>query len=144
MMHQYYPAALTHGYAYELHKDMTFSAAHLIPHESAGKCRNVHGHTYVVNITIVGDNLDAAGFLVDFRELKRLIHDRYDHTLLNDFPEFSLPSTEVVAKCIADRIQSYIETLPNEPKCPQIIVRETPESYVIYRPRPEVPDVTGA
>ncbi|MCG3056412.1 6-carboxytetrahydropterin synthase, partial [Escherichia coli] len=30
---------------------MNFAAAHFVPHESAGKCQQVHGHTYFVNLT---------------------------------------------------------------------------------------------
>lgn len=55
-----------HDYRFELNKDLNFSAAHFIPDDRAGKCSNVHGHTYFVNITIAGDELDDLGFLVNF------------------------------------------------------------------------------
>ncbi|MBO8155551.1 MAG: 6-carboxytetrahydropterin synthase QueD [Bacillaceae bacterium] len=140
MLHQIYPQ-VQHGYAYELNKDMHIAAAHYIPDEKAGKCQNVHGHTYFVNVTIAGDELDDQGFLVNFAKLKKLVHGKFDHTLLNDHAEFghdtpdSYPSTEAVARTIYDIIQKELNRLDNRPECVQVFVRETPTSYVIYRPK---------
>ncbi|MCP8615949.1 6-carboxytetrahydropterin synthase QueD [Salirhabdus salicampi] len=141
MIQQFYPQT-QHDYRYELNKDMNFSAAHFVPSEAAGKCQNVHGHTYFVNVTIVGDQLDKSGFLVDFKLLKDLVHGRYDHRLLNDETgDFNdedpnlFPTTEVVARTIWTNIQQYLNDLENKPKCVQVIVRETPTSYVVYRPK---------
>lgn len=140
MMQQIYPV-VPHPYAYELNKDFHFAAAHYIPHEDAGKCQNTHGHTYFTNITIVGDELDHTGFLVNFQKIKELIHKRFDHTTLNDDPAFSnkdaefFPSSEVVAREIYKIVQEYLDTLENQPKCIQVFLRETPTSYCIYRPK---------
>ncbi|WP_308634622.1 6-carboxytetrahydropterin synthase QueD [Paenibacillus silvisoli] len=140
MIYQYYPS-LSHPYNYELNKDLNFSAAHFVPSVLAGKCQNMHGHTYVVNVTICGDTLDDSGFLVNFSTIKELIHKRYDHTSLNDHEEFSavdsnrFPTTEVLASTIYRRIQDYLDGCSNHPQCLQIIVRETPTSYVVYRPK---------
>jgi 6-pyruvoyltetrahydropterin/6-carboxytetrahydropterin synthase len=143
MLFQYYPQ-VDHGYMYELNKDFHFAAAHFIPHADAGACSDVHGHTYVVNITVAGNQLDELGFLVNFSTLKKLVHKKFDHTLMNDHPEFTksfkdgdpsqYPTTEVVAKTISDIINGYLEEKTvNTPKCLQVIVRETPTSYVVYR-----------
>ncbi|PKR85690.1 6-carboxytetrahydropterin synthase QueD [Heyndrickxia camelliae] len=139
MIQQFYPQPAPHPYRFELNKDMNFSTAHFIPNEKAGKCSFTHGHTYFVNLTIAGDDLDEMGMLVNFSDLKKLVHGRYDHKLLNDFPEFEKlpPSTEAVAQTIYELVANYLDTLPNLPKCIQVLVRETPTSYVIYRPRNE-------
>lgn len=139
MMQQFYPN-VQHSYRFELNKDFHFSAAHFIPSEDAGKCRNLHGHTYYLNVTIGGNELDSVGFLIDFKQLKDLIHKKYDHTLLNDHPEFknNFPTTEQLAQQIWRSIQDELETRKNRPVCLQVIVRETPTSYVIYRPEQEV------
>lgn len=73
MFQQNYPS-VQHPYSFELNKDFNFSAAHYIPSEDAGKCMRTHGHTYFVNLTIAGDTLDRNGFLVNFSELKQLVH----------------------------------------------------------------------
>lgn len=134
MLQQFYPVA-NHAYKYELNKDMNFAAAHFIDHESAGKCQNVHGHTYFANVTIVGNELQDNGFLVNFQELKELVHGRYDHSLMNDNNDFNFeqPSTEVVAKSIYKNIEHALKKYDNDPKVLQVIVRETPTSYVTYK-----------
>ncbi|MBD1380392.1 6-carboxytetrahydropterin synthase QueD [Metabacillus arenae] len=141
MIQQIYPQVI-HPYQYELNKDMHLSAAHYIPHEDAGKCRELHGHTYFINVTIAGDDLDKSGFLVNFKQLKNLVHGKFDHTVLNDhlevFPKDgpdSFPTTEVVARKIYEIIQNDLDQLPHKPKCLQVFVRETPTSYVVYRPK---------
>ncbi|KKB72271.1 MULTISPECIES: 6-carboxytetrahydropterin synthase QueD [Bacillus] len=140
MLTQIYPQT-SHPYAFELNKDMQVSAAHFIPREDAGACSRVHGHTYTINITIAGDHLNESGFLANFSTIKKLIHGEYDHTLLNDHKEFSgesreqIPSTEAVAKAIFDKVEAYLEGLENRPHCVQVFVRETPTSYVVYRPK---------
>lgn len=138
MMQQFYPQ-VQHNYRFELNKDMHFSAAHFIPHEDAGKCQVMHGHTYFINVTIGGNELDELGFLIDFKQLKELIHKKYDHSVLNDHPEFQQlhPTTERLAERIWTSIQSVLRTKDNRPDCLQVIVRETPTSYVVYRPRQE-------
>lgn len=141
MLQQIYPQ-VQHDYQYELNKDMHISAAHYIPNEQAGKCRNVHGHTYFINITIAGDQLDESGFLVNFARVKELVHNRFDHKIMNDAkdlfneedPNF-FPTTEVVARTIWEIIQADLEQLPHNPQCIQVFVRETPTSYVVFRPK---------
>ncbi|MCJ7841504.1 6-carboxytetrahydropterin synthase QueD [Lederbergia sp. NSJ-179] len=140
MMQQIYPV-VPHSYAYELNKDFHFAAAHYIPHQDAGKCQQVHGHTYFANITIAGDELDHTGFLVNFKRIKDLIHKRFDHETLNNDRAFSdkdalhFPTTEVVARTIYEIVQQYLDSLPNRPSCLQVFLRETPTSYCIYRPK---------
>jgi 6-pyruvoyltetrahydropterin/6-carboxytetrahydropterin synthase len=141
MIQQIYPS-VAHPFQYELNKDFHFAAAHYIPSEDAGKCRRVHGHTYFVNVTIAGDQLDPSGFLVNFALIKQIVHDRFDHTLLNDDKESFddsdpclFPTTEIAAKTIADLVQSHLDQTENRPLCVQVFLRETPTSYVVYRPK---------
>ncbi|SDD38781.1 6-pyruvoyltetrahydropterin/6-carboxytetrahydropterin synthase [Paenibacillus sp. UNCCL117] len=141
MIQQIYPA-VAHAYMYELNKDFQFAAAHFIPAEQAGKCRQLHGHTYFANITIAGDVLDETGFLVNFSTIKQLIHSRFDHTLLNEdtesfderLPE-RYPTTEVVARTIWEIVQRHLDQTANRPRCLQVFLRETPTSYCLYRPK---------
>lgn len=136
MFQQNYPQ-VSHDYMYELNKDFNFSAAHYIPSEDSGKCMRTHGHTYFVNLTIAGDTLDHNGFLVNFSDLKQLVHGKFDHQLLNELSEFQgkSPSTEVVAHTIYELIQNTLNQRTNQPQCLQVYVRETPTSYVVFRPK---------
>ncbi|WP_163102365.1 6-pyruvoyl trahydropterin synthase family protein [Peribacillus alkalitolerans] len=141
MIQQIYPV-VSHSYQYELNKDFHFAAAHYVPHETAGKCQQIHGHTYFANVTIAGDDLDESGFLVNFKDVKTLLHDRFDHTIMNDHHDVfndknpnDFPTTEVTARKMYEIIQTHLDQLPNQPKCLQIFLRETPTSYVIFRPK---------
>lgn len=141
MIQQIYPV-VSHSYQYELNKDFHFAAAHYVPHEAAGKCQQTHGHTYFANVTIAGDDLDDSGFLVNFKDVKTLLHDKFDHTLMNEHHDvFSdknsndFPTTEVTARKMYEIIQAHLDQLSNQPKCLQIFLRETPTSYVIFRPK---------
>lgn len=138
MMQQFYPT-VPHEFRFELNKDLNFSAAHFIPSEDAGQCQEMHGHTYFVNVTIGGNELDATGFLIDFKKIKKAIHKKYDHSVLNNHPEFEnkFPTTEGLAQQIWQSVQNLLAATANRPDCLQVIVRETPTSYVVYRPRKE-------
>ncbi|GMA50079.1 6-carboxytetrahydropterin synthase QueD [Alicyclobacillus contaminans] len=139
MLQQFYPQ-VQHNFRYELNKDMQLAAAHYIPHPDAGICQRVHGHTYFINLTIAGDQLDEMGFLINFQRLKELVHGRWDHRLLNeDTAMFNAggtpPSTEVVAETIWRIVEEELRKKPNRPHCVQVVVRETPTSYVVFRPK---------
>ncbi|MFX4302793.1 6-carboxytetrahydropterin synthase QueD [Alicyclobacillus tolerans] len=69
-----------------IEKHFTFDAAHHL-HEYMGKCHNLHGHTYLLQIEISGIP-DPRGIVMDFAELKELfanrIKNRLDHQYLNE------------------------------------------------------------
>lgn len=63
----------------------TFCAGHrLVGHE--GKCQNLHGHNYVVEIFVTGREQDAVGRILDFKQLKISIKswldEHWDHTFI--------------------------------------------------------------
>lgn len=68
-------------------KTFTFEAAHSLPHLPIGhKCRNIHGHSYVVEV-FCSAPLDERGFVVDFAEISEAIKPivaKLDHQNLND------------------------------------------------------------
>ena len=95
---------------FEITIEETFAAGHAL-RNYRGKCENVHGHNYRCQVTVEGADLDDIGLLVDFVELKKVVHsvlDRMDHQWLNDFPPFDKlnPSAENMAKYIYDEVSS--------------------------------------
>ena len=95
---------------FEVTIEETFAAGHAL-RNYRGKCENVHGHNYRAEVTLRGAELNAIGLLVDFVELKRVVHavlDRMDHQWLNDFPPFDVlnPSAENMAKYIYDEVSA--------------------------------------
>jgi 6-pyruvoyltetrahydropterin/6-carboxytetrahydropterin synthase len=67
-----------------------YDAAHFL-RNYRGKCANVHGHRYVVEVAVELSELDDAGIAFDFADLKaalRALTDGLDHTNLNELPQF--------------------------------------------------------
>jgi 6-pyruvoyltetrahydropterin/6-carboxytetrahydropterin synthase len=99
---------------FEVTIEETFAAGHAL-RNYRGKCENVHGHNYRTEVALQGAELDAIGLLVDFVELKRVVHavlDRMDHQWLNDLPPFDTlnPSAENMAKYIYDEVSAGLKT----------------------------------
>lgn len=121
---------------YTLVKYFWISCAHSVL--GAGKCERIHGHNYKVTFCVAGTELDEFQMLIDFRQVKHAIEDKYDHQLLNNFPEFDLslggdsPSTEKVAEVFFRIIEGLCEQKPNKPTLKWVEVQETNEAYARY------------
>jgi len=104
-------------------KDFRFEAAHYLPRVPPGhKCGRLHGHSFVVEITIEGRVHEHTGWVMDFGELKKLIApviDQLDHYYLNDIDGLENPTSEVIARWIWDRIYPIL------PMLKKIVVHET-------------------
>ncbi len=73
-----------------LTKMFEFEMAHAL-HNYDGLCRNIHGHTYKLSVTVIGEpeqNEQSAnlGMVVDFGKLKQIVKpnivDKFDHSVL--------------------------------------------------------------
>ena len=89
-----------------------FSAAHSL-REYKGKCEDLHGHNFRVEVFVKAEGLDHTGLTIDFRTLKekaQIIMDQLDHTYLNDFPFFTErnPSSENIAFFIFEKLKDTI------------------------------------
>lgn len=88
-----------------------FDAAHkLIGYE--GKCAELHGHTWKVEVFVVGEKLDDIGILVDFSMLKEKMNkiiDKLDHKILNDVKEIGNPTCENISKYIFENLKDLLE-----------------------------------
>jgi 6-pyruvoyltetrahydropterin/6-carboxytetrahydropterin synthase len=119
---------------FEIFVEHSFAAAHALRNYH-GKCENVHGHNYRVQVGLEGPGLDENGLLYDFAELKqklRATSEYLDHQFLNELQPFDRinPSAENIAKFIFDEMQRGIETAP----LAYVRVWETDTSCAIYRP----------
>lgn len=87
-------------------RSFTFEAAHRLPWHP-GRCRNLHGHSYRLEVTVEGP-VDENGVVLDFDDLKAVVQrevvDRYDHTLLNDL--LDNPTAELIASDAWKRLEA--------------------------------------
>ena len=121
---------------FEVCVEETFAAGHAL-RNYRGKCENVHGHNYRVQLTFRGPRLDDAGLLVDFVVVKKLMQgvvDRLDHQFLNDMAPFDAinPSAENIAKYFYDEISRGVA--PGAVELGEVRIWETDTSSAVYLP----------
>lgn len=118
---------------FEIFVEHTFAAGHALRNYH-GKCENVHGHNYRVQVGVEGADVDENGLLVDFADLKRKLREvseYLDHQFINDLKPFDEinPSAENIARYICDAVQHGF------PKpIAYVKVWETDTSCAVYRP----------
>jgi len=135
-----------------LTKVFTYAMAHALDSYD-GLCKNIHGHTYHLEVTVVGNPVSDSfspkkGMLIDFTDLKRLINteivDVWDHALmLNETTNPDLiallkesyeriiivpfqPTTENMLCYLSEKI---ISILPKEVHLYSLKLKETENSY---------------
>jgi 6-pyruvoyltetrahydropterin/6-carboxytetrahydropterin synthase len=120
---------------FEVSVQMTFAAAHQLRNYK-GKCENLHGHNYRVEVTVEGEELNVTGLVADFVDIKRLMKvvvDKLDHTYLNEVPPFVEwnPSAENIALYFCQEVQ---KGMVDGVRIACVKVWETDTSVAVYRP----------
>lgn len=115
-------------------KAFRFEAAHYLP-KHKGKCREMHGHSYVLEVTITGPISDDGEMVLDFVDVKRIMFpmvDALDHSILNDLIEN--PTTENILIWLRDRISSDLhDEFPHRPVVlTKLRLWETKDSYATW------------
>lgn len=120
-------------------KTFSFDASHQLPNHN-GKCRNLHGHTYKLEVMVEGDvvqsnpdlPLSDEGMVIDFGEIKEIYRNHLepllDHKHLNETVPVPVTTCELVATWIRD---TFFEMLNGGHRVHPVKVRlwETPTSY---------------
>lgn len=106
----------------------TFEAAHELPNHP-GKCRNLHGHSYALVVTVDRPVDPDSGLAIDFADLKRIVRrevvDVLDHTYIND--RIENPTAEIMAVWIWRTLHDELTGLV------EVELHETENCSVIYR-----------
>jgi len=92
--------------------EMDFSSAHNL-RGYKGKCEELHGHNWKVELVASSAKLDKIGMVMDFKYLKaelKKILEKLDHKYLNKIPYFTRinPTSENIAKYIYDNIKRRV------------------------------------
>jgi 6-pyruvoyltetrahydropterin/6-carboxytetrahydropterin synthase len=122
---------------YQITVEDTFAAGHYLRNYH-GKCENPHGHNYRIRVTLCGEELDRAGLLLDFKDLKdriRDVVDRLDHQMINDLEPFTElnPSAENLAKYFYEATQSRLRRETNgRVRVKDVTVWETETTTATY------------
>jgi len=91
-----------------------FAAAHNLKN-FRGKCENLHGHNWKIEVALRGTSLEDNGILMDFGEVKQAVREaveELDHKHLNELPFFedNNPSSENIARFIFDRLAERLNS----------------------------------
>jgi 6-pyruvoyltetrahydropterin/6-carboxytetrahydropterin synthase len=122
---------------YEVTVEDTFAAGHYLRNYK-GKCENPHGHNYKVRVTLAGRELDHAGLLLDFKDLKSVMKhviDYLDHRMINDLEPFTKlnPSAENIAKYFYDETNTGLRARTNgRVQVKSVTIFETDTSIATY------------
>ncbi len=121
---------------FEVMIERNFSSAHQL-RGYKGKCENLHGHNYKIEIYARGSELDHIGLLVDFGELKEAADEivaYLDHRNINELPPFDEelnPSAENLARYILERVASRVGD--ERVQIYKVRCFETPTSVATYQ-----------
>ncbi|MFC1675053.1 6-carboxytetrahydropterin synthase QueD [Candidatus Omnitrophota bacterium] len=93
---------------YSVRVEGDFSSAHNL-REYKGKCEELHGHNWKVEVKVCKEKLDPCGMVMDFTELKSCLNkvlEKLDHKHLNNIQYFKKvnPTSENIAKYIFDNL----------------------------------------
>lgn len=118
---------------YEVKIISEFHSAHRLRNYK-GKCENLHGHNWKVEVSVESPVLDKNGFVIDFIDLKKITNDflkKLDHKVLNSLPFFKRrnPSAEHIARLIFDAVS---QKLPHGLGAKSVAVWETGANCAIY------------
>ena len=110
---------------YSIKVEAYFSSAHYL-RGYRGKCEELHGHNWKVEVTVQAKKLDKIGLLLDFKDLKMKLNavlEKLDHKCLNEIPYFSAaggsasggkganPTSENIARYIYDILKPEVANL---------------------------------
>lgn len=110
--------------------EFRFEAAHTLPRVPEGhKCRNLHGHSFKVELSLEGPVDPHTGWFIDFGD----IHDAWeplfrqlDHHYLNEIEGLENPTSEVLAAWIWNRLK------PTLPSLTRVTLFETADARCEY------------
>lgn len=90
----------------------------------------MHGHSFVIILTLVGDVDPKLGWVRDYHEISTVMKpllEQLDHRVLNEVEGLSNPTSELLAVWIFDRAKKKL------PELTAVTIRETPLTECTYR-----------
>ena len=109
--------------------------AHSLPHPSFGPAQNLHGATYVVELTLWRETLSSESIVIDIGEAADILNHALSDLNYRNLDEHSglvgtLTTTEAVARLIAERVATSL-TGRDLAKL-DVTLREHPDAWAGY------------
>lgn len=106
---------------YYVIKRLEIAGAHKLQLDYESKCKNLHGHNWIITVYCRSRQLNDSGMVVDFKHIKNMVSKKLDHAYLNEVVDFN-PTAENIAKWVCDQI----------PGCYKVSVKESEGNTAIY------------
>ncbi len=129
-----------------IYKEVHIDTSHRLLHYE-GKCANLHGHRWRIEIWMEGEPDPASQIVIDYSTIKQIV-DRYDHQIvLNEEDPMAAcirkfhpvittpgnPTSELMASIIRDELYAYCRQHGIKATVPKIRVWESATSYAELR-----------
>lgn len=123
---------------WQLQKEFRFESSHFLPNHD-GKCRRLHGHSWLGTVYVQGDHLHPqggpkGGMLIDYGDIKAALEpivDMLDHHHLNYIPGLDNPTSENVARLV----YTYLKDSPIGYALAAVKIEETCTARCLYTER---------
>jgi len=105
-------------------KKFTFDMAHAL-FGYDGPCKNIHGHTYVLSVTLKGNVIEETnhpknGMVIDFTDFKKIVKEQvidvFDHSLV-----LNSTTTHALLKDISNNFEK-VNYVPYQPSCENLLI----------------------
>ena len=106
---------------YTVKKKIEVSGAHFLNLPYDSKCKNLHGHNWIILVTCKSQTLNESGMVMDFVKIKEIVN-QLDHTNINEILDEINPTAENIAHWLCEKI----------PHCVRVEVQESEGNIAIY------------
>ena len=119
---------------FELTIKNEFAAAHRLQNYN-GACENLHGHNFIVELSVICEKLNETYIAIDFKELKAILKEilnNLDHRYLNDMEFFknTNPTSEMIAMYIFKETEKRLSSSGCRPS--KVSVWESQKAKATY------------
>jgi 6-pyruvoyltetrahydropterin/6-carboxytetrahydropterin synthase len=115
---------------FELKQHFQIESARFLPKlEKTHPCSRMHGHSFKLILTLIGDADPSLGWVMDYNEIQEKMKpllSLIDHRVLNEVPGLENPTSELLAKWVFERAQTTLPLLA------RVTVAETPNTECSY------------
>ncbi len=111
---------------FKLKQHFQIESARFLPHlDKTHPCSRVHGHSFKITLTLVGEADPQLGWVIDYNEIKTKMQpllEQLDHRVLNEVPGLENPTSEILSRWIFERAVKKLPLLTS------VSVSETPDT----------------
>ena len=114
----------------ELKQHFQIESARFLPHlPSSHPCSRMHGHSFKIVLTLLGETDPKLGWVIDYNDIEKAIRpllQQLDHRVLNEVEGLANPTSENLCVWLFERGQKVLPLLK------KVTVAETPATECSY------------